>query len=292
VSVKRIFQWKYTQVIAPLLLGTGFGFAFSNHFGPAYVFFFAFVAWGIGYWLTSDFLLQERKKASQLPRKKKNLTPEDIENIQRRKRINFEIKRFGVVAFVASIGIACILGTMKWEYEWHLSQNDGVITPGNDPFPNLPSSCGGVQPPANETRIYAGGNMAIVNPRVQYYLIKFGDHPLLSINTTDKGIGISGDFYTSDGIAATMDNNHFEKNPNRTFGKLQSLHRLTVRDNWKRTVLDLEYINPHAIKVSGIFYYPGYKSVYINENSITTPRGPLVRNCSTSSDYAGFIDVN
>lgn len=169
------------------------------------------------------------------------------------------------------------------------SESNDVLTPANDPMPKL---CGGDEVPSNETRIYGGGNMAIVNPDIPYGLVMIAGQPLLSITTTKRGILISGTIYSEDGALFVIKNNRFEVNKNLGFKPGHpDRHTLIIYDNWHREAFYIRFLNPHAIKMRGTFFYPGHVPVLVGDDSIKVGAATISESCNLSPHYPAFIGV-
>lgn len=63
-QIRHFFHWKWSGVCIPLFLGGGLTMASANHYTFAYVFFALSGIWSLGYWLTSDILLEMHKTIS------------------------------------------------------------------------------------------------------------------------------------------------------------------------------------------------------------------------------------
>jgi hypothetical protein len=160
----------------------------------------------------------------------------------------------------------------------------GLLVPGNEPDPPLPPSCD--KPPSpNALRVYLGGSSVGYSTSDEITVLRVKGDELLGIRRISKGLAISAKTFSEDGkIIADIVDNRFYINPNNSFrmDKPDS-HSIRVYDLQDRKVLDVRYINPHSVKVLGIFKVPGSQGITIGEDETLLPGTRLREGC--------FIDV-
>lgn len=93
---------------------------------------------------------------------------------------------------------------------------------------------------------------------------------LLSINKTPDGLAVSAKIFSADEkIVAELEDNEFHINPNNYFKiKRPDSSTLVVYDQKADIVLNVRFLNPHAIRVSGVFRAPQRKPIIINNDEV------------------------
>lgn len=257
--------------------------AFGNRFPWAYLLFALCLVWSEGLWLTSDTLLELKKKSQKFPAKRKRLSDEETTAIMRHKRRQYRFKKWGWCAGIAVIGIACIAVVAQWNYQWELQQTFGLLTPADDPLP--PSPCNNMPISPDDVRLYGGDSMAAFPPNKSSFLISVGGYKPLWMTSTPKGdISISGDIYGADGDIAHIEDNHFQLSSRLAFKPLRpDRHTLVVMDDWHRTVLRIRFLNRHAVQFTGIFFIPGHSPLIVEDHSITYGGMHISGGCSADA---------
>jgi hypothetical protein len=156
----------------------------------------------------------------------------------------------------------------------------GLLVPGDEPDPPLPTSCQAPVPP-NALRVYLGGSSAGYSTSDEITVLTVKGNDILDVRRTSKGLAINAKTFSEDGkIIAEIVDNQFYINPNNFFrmDKPDS-HSILVYDLRGRKVLDIRYINPHSVRVTGIFQVPGVAPVIIGESELTINTNLLSGNC-------------
>ena len=96
---------------------------------------------------------------------------------------------------------------------------------------------------------------------------------------------IASRVYSADGrIVAHVIDNEFHVNPNNYFRmERRDRHTLLVYDQRARLVLSVRYLNPLAIKLLGVFNYPGRLPVIIGEHQTLIAGNRFSRYCFGNS---------
>ncbi len=147
----------------------------------------------------------------------------------------------------------------------------GLLIPGDEPDPALPSSCYRVHPvPPDALRVYLGGDAGYTTAD-QVTVLTVRGTDLLALRRTSKGLAINAKTFSEDGkIIAEIIDNRFYINPNNFFKMVRpDSHSITVYDLRNRKVLDIRFINSHSVKVLGIFQLPGVAPVIIDEAQLS-----------------------
>jgi hypothetical protein len=147
----------------------------------------------------------------------------------------------------------------------------GLLVPGDQPDPPLPSSCYRLHPvPPDALRVYLGGNAGYTTgDQVTVLNVKGTD--LLDFRRTSKGLAINAKTFSEDGkIIAEIIDNRFYINANNFFRmEKPDSHSIIVYDIRDRKVLDITFINSHSVKVLGIFQFPDAAPVIIDEAQLS-----------------------
>jgi hypothetical protein len=141
-------------------------------------------------------------------------------------------------------------------------QLSGILIPDNKPTPAIDRKI-----PEDAFAILLGNTIAYTKS-FPHTVIQIKKQNLLVINKQKDRITITANFYSRDGkIVAGLVDNRFDINPNNYYRiERPNYHTLIVYDQEANQMLNVEYINPSAIKLLGKFYIPNRPPVIINEN--------------------------
>jgi len=157
----------------------------------------------------------------------------------------------------------------------------GLLVPGDEPDPPLPSSCYRVHPvPPDALRVYLSGN-AGYTAADQVTVLSVKGTDLLDLRRTSTGLAINAKTFSEDGkIVAEIIDNQFYINPNNFFRmERPDSHSIIVYDIRDRKVLDIRYINSHSVKVLGMFQVPGVTPLIIDEAQLSLGGFHTVGSC-------------
>lgn len=147
----------------------------------------------------------------------------------------------------------------------------GLLVPGDEPDPPLPSSCSRLHPvPPDTIRVYLGGNAGYTtSDDITVLNVKGID--LLGLRRTSKGLAINAKTFSDDGKAiAEIVDSRFYINPNNYFRiDKPDNHSIVVYDLQDRKVMDIKYINSHSVRVLGIFQVPGAPPLIVDEDQLS-----------------------
>lgn len=144
----------------------------------------------------------------------------------------------------------------------------GYLIPAKDPSPKTPCK----KRPPNAVTIFVGGNAVWITDS-PVVIVRVDDVDLLTLNNASNGLSISAKVFSDDSkIVADIENNEFSVNPNNYFKvKRPDKSSLIVYDQQARDVLNIRFLNPANIRVSGIFNAPNQKPVIIDDEKIFRP---------------------
>jgi hypothetical protein len=153
-----------------------------------------------------------------------------------------------------------------------------LLIPANDPNPaSLEALLKSRDPQRAEAIRSAAALKAFLGSCFGYTLqdslvvVQIAGKDLLAVRRTPAGLSVDLRVFGEDGkIIAQVANNEFFLNPNNSFriGRPDS-HTLVVYDNSAEKVLDIRYLNPASIRVTGVFRMGGRPPLTITEESVT-----------------------
>lgn len=146
------------------------------------------------------------------------------------------------------------------ELERRIKPLSGILIPSDKSTINL------LDVPVGAFALFFGNSVAYTN-EFPHTIIQVGNDPLLVINKLDDRLTISAKFFSRDGkIIAELRDNKFDINPNNYFHiERPNEHILIVYDQEAKQILNIEYLNPSAMKLLGKFYLPNRPPIIIDE---------------------------
>jgi hypothetical protein len=235
--VQGLFHWKYSGVLIPFFWAmaiamSGLGAAnetFVWVFFPAYVLCACGFAWSLGYWLTSDWLLQGIQKKSQKAQAS---------------RQSYSIWKWGVSLAIVCIFVGSVVLVYEIQESAELSRFQGFLFPANDANPS--NVC---RPEGKELAVYIG-SLAVLAKEFPVSIITIHRKPALILDRLDDGsLAISLDVRSEDGrLIVRIDKNRFIVNQNN-FLSMSRRNRSTliVTDQRGAEVLNVRFTNPHTL---------------------------------------------
>jgi len=128
---------------------------------------------------------------------------------------------------------------------------NGVILPGSEITPWVaPTACS----------LMLGDELQVWTRSARQFVVTGRGKPFLSLKVVDGKLLISATIVDSTGqhVVRIIDN-EFQASSERAFNPKQpDEHSLTVRDLDGAEVLNLRYLNPRVIRITGRFHLPGY----------------------------------
>jgi hypothetical protein len=145
------------------------------------------------------------------------------------------------------------------------SETHGFLIPADAPAPQ--DACKFSIAP-NTARIYFGGSEAATFKGTAVIALEVANRPILAFRLTDKGLVVTGEIHTQNGITAFLVNNEFWINPNLSFhSEHPDRSTLIVRDNMGITNLEIRYLNSTAIVFTGHFFFSDIGEILITDKS-------------------------
>jgi hypothetical protein len=156
----------------------------------------------------------------------------------------------------------------------------GVLLPDNLPTPPYPCQTNNIR--NNAVKVFLGKNVLGFQSKFPVTILRVRGEDLLSVKRDEKEFLISAKVFSQDGnIIAGIEDNEFFINKNNSF-RLEisdDKHSLVVRDQRARKVLNFYYINPSAIKITGIFSLPNSNPVIIDDEKGLKGGGSVFTGC-------------
>jgi hypothetical protein len=146
------------------------------------------------------------------------------------------------------------------ELEKRVKPSSGFLTPDNKSTPNK------VSIPPKALSLFLGNSVAY-NSSFPHTVIEVGTEPLLVINKQGNNVTITAKFFSTDGkIVAELKENQFYINQSNSYRmERPNDHSLIVYDEQTNEALNVYFLNPAAIKLTGRFYFPKHQPIIITE---------------------------
>ena len=171
-----------------------------------------------------------------------------------------------------AIVVVLLAGTCRWisskKLQKLLTDHSGYLLPGNKPTP--PNPCG--QEAMSDGITVILGNAGAKTNVFPTTVISVHDKPLLTLDKSPDGkIFFSADIYDyDDNILASIEKSNYSLDSSvfkMTRKDLSSLSVVARKD--KEEVLNIDYLNPHAVMITGIFR-KSYMRVDVSKDAIVT----------------------
>jgi len=257
-KIRGLFHWNYSGWWIAILWGSGLamlGIALALEsvrlpIWPAivlsYVLFGAAMLWSLGYWLTSDTVIQ--------------LDPASWSRQRRKKAkghcwLKYRFAKWMIAILISGIFIGAMWATSQTNYQIELSGLGGILIPAFNPTPGI---CGTLPPLGVVLQYGYNGSVIRSFPHLVVSSRRFGS--VLALDRSKEGyIVVKLDIRSSDNkIIAQLGKDGFIVNEHNYLKiKRADKSSLIVVDEYGDEVLNIRYLNPQAIRVDGILRFPG-----------------------------------
>ncbi len=168
-------------------------------------------------------------------------------------------------------------------------ETGGTLLPARDQTPSDPINCPPI--PQGAMRVFLGSSLAYTNQQ-SFDVIRVRADSLLSVKRGKDGIYINARIFSRDRrLVAEIKENKFHINPNNYFKRERpDKHTLIVYDQEGREVLNARYLNPLALKFTGLFFYPNLPPIAIEENRLLIQGNTIANACLGNA--ATVIQIN
>lgn len=242
-----------------ILIGVGLSLVSYDYFALSIIALSVASVWGIGAWLSSDFLAKKK------PRRNKRQDTKGFEEATHR----YQFWKWSSPALICIVLYFACSFVQTRRLERRLAMLKGWLEPGNWATPA--NICGGDgTAPKGVTMLFLGTHNVVheVNRFPHTVLLINGRQSLVLDKSTDGRIAPILDIKSPDGkIVVRMNNDDgFVVNPNNALEfRRPDVSSLIVIDQYGREVLNARYLNRQAFKLTGIFTIPGYGSVPLED---------------------------
>jgi hypothetical protein len=135
-----------------------------------------------------------------------------------------------------------------------------------------PGTNGPINPPAwlgSEAAAITLGNQGNVARHFPQTIISQGGEPMIVLGKRGSNLWLSAKFFSHDGrIMTEVISNKLVRNPRNTFRMDASDHRVTVIGDDAKPVIDVEFLSPWHINVTGKFHLRGGLPVEFSNDGI------------------------
>lgn len=276
LRMRPFFHWKYAGVFISFFwgailatLGIAAGVEYSKlFFILAYIFSFAAMLWSLGCWITSDFLHDKNPIFWKRTRRKRIIKWDFI---------SFKIWKYGFSGFIL------ILFVMSWIFiSWmdetkELSSLHGWLYPANKPVP--PNSCGKLD--KDYLMVFLGDFVGASKTFPLTVLEAKGKKRIVLDKREDGLLSVSMDVLGNDErIIARIEKGGFTININNylKINRRDRSHLQVINQNGEQ-VLNMEYFNKQAIRITAVLRYPGMAPIIIREGEIIIGTNKLIGGC-------------
>lgn len=165
----------------------------------------------------------------------------------------------GGMLLVLMVGLFIRNGLIQQEVAAQTPKFFGDLIPSNeDPLPP--------QTPPNVVSLLLGDDLQVLSASANQYVLNRQGVPLLSMGVDSGKLWISATVVDSEGRnIVRIVRNEFQAFPEGAFNPKQpDPHRLVVRDSQGAEVLNLRFLNPRRMRLTGRFYVKGFGIVEID----------------------------
>ena len=142
--------------------------------------------------------------------------------------------------------------------------------------------------------VFLGSNAVLLITRAHLTIMQSGGDDLMAVSKETHGLAVSLQVLGQDRtMIAELRKNTFTINPEHGVRRDPAdAHHLVVYDKFHHEVLNLSYLNPSAVKISGEFYTPRGTRVLVSDKDMrvgeNTP--PYASRCFTDNDVVLQVD--
>jgi hypothetical protein len=244
----RLSDWFFNWKIVWGLVGTTVLSLWQLHlFGLVYGLIALALIAATGTWLTSDAVTARDPKRLLSSRR---LNPRE----KAKASLVYVCWKWGGVVVIVVLAITTTAFIRSHEEQMILAQPSGLLEPASDPNPQ---ACSHLVLPEGVSAVYMGGSRFHASWFPHSPLLRQNNSPVLTIEKNERGnISLTLDIRSRDRkIVARIVKNEFEVNPNNALNRTRpDRSTLIVRDQEGVEVVNLRYLNPHAIRFSGLLY--------------------------------------
>ena len=186
-------------------------------------------------------------------------------------------RRFAVGAFVFVADLATLLYLYRVNATRELREQVAPLIAAALPQPV--SSNGPI--PKNAVGLYLGNRVSVIT-RFPHVVFKAHGDQVLMIDRVSSDLLISFRVFNDSGtLVARLDRNTFTATKSAAHVERPDVSHLLVFDDRNTQVLDVQFLNPQAIQMTGTLRYPGADPIVIGEKYSGKGGSIMPQSCST-----------
>ncbi len=263
MEARNIFKFplknKPAEICAPTVFAVGLAMIYGDDFVSGFISVCLAGAWAMAAWLLSDELA--RKKPTP-PRKQKYIRVEKYKEARKR----YLIWKFSIPAgIIVVVALGAAFADQKRE-EKLLKEYAGFLLPGDEPDP--PSFCSAsVNPDA--LKMFIGRNEAFSN-KFPFIVLRVSKQDRIVVERDDSGrIALNMDILDDSGkVIVSFEHGRFTVVQGNILDMKRTKSTLVVRDQYKKEVLNVRYLNKKSLQFSGSLHYPGTGLVVLPSSAV------------------------
>jgi hypothetical protein len=138
--------------------------------------------------------------------------------------------------------------------------------------------------PKNAVGLYLGNRVSVI-AEFPHVVFRARGNDILTIDRASSDLLISFRVFSESGaLVARLDRNTFRTKNSIAHVERPDASHLIVFDDSGTQVLDVQFLNPQAIKMTGILRYPGADPIIISEKYAGKGGSILPQSCSTGTE--------
>jgi len=189
-------------------------------------------------------------------------------------------QRFAVGAFVFIADLVALLYLYRVNAARELKEQVAPLVAASLPQP-VSSNC---PIPKNAVALYLGNRVSVITEFPHVVFRAHGDEAL-RIDRASSDLLITFRVFNDSGtLVARLDRNTFTTGHSAAHVERPDTSHLLVFDDRGTQVLDVQFLNPQAIKMTGILRYPGIDPIVIGEKYSGKGGSIMPQACSTGTE--------
>lgn len=192
--------------------------------------------------------------------------------------------RFGICAVVIPLDLGMVVYLFRVNFARELKAEVAPLVAASLPIP-VSSNC---PIPSGAVALYLGNRVSVVSEFPHLIFSVRGDDVFV-VDRESEGVVISFQVYDDSGnLVARLERNVLTAIAPVAHVQRPTSSNLMVFDDRNSEVLDVQFLNPQAIKVTGIFRYPGVEPIVIGEKYVGVG-GVIAPPACSSESGADFL---
>jgi len=169
--------------------------------------------------------------------------------------------RIAVCSLVFIVAVAMVVHLYRVNLAWALQQQSAPLIAATLPSP-VSSNC---PIPKGAVALYLGNTVSVVT-EFPHVVLRVHGEDVFILDRDASGLVISFTAFDDGGnVVSRLNRNAFTAINRASYVERLSTSNLIVFDNRDTKVLDVQFLNPQAVKITGILRYPGADPIVISE---------------------------